>query len=125
MPTFKHSRMIWLTTRRRSTTSPLLFKHFFVNDTIQDLLAPHAPTAQGHVMITKAKRTVKLTLHLSLTHPMWMPPMLIAKVHTSPNKKAKVSHKMILYVHKNYFDNNKLPKLKLGKTKGTAGKRTW
>src|SRR4051795_2899289 len=54
-----------------------------------------------------------------------MPPMLIAKVHTSPNKKAKANHKMILSLHKNYFDSNKLPKLKLGKTKGTAIKRTW
>src|SRR4051812_23383417 len=62
----------------------------------QDLLAPHAPAAQGHLMISKAKRTVKLSLHLGLTRPMWMPPMLMAKVHTSLNKKAKASHKMIL-----------------------------
>src|SRR3954462_15524060 len=33
--------------------------------------------------------------------PMWMPPMLMAKVHTSPNKKAKANHKMILSLHKN------------------------
>src|SRR3954470_14364494 len=76
-------------------------------------------------MITKAKRTVKLDLHLGLTRPMWMPPVLMAKVHTNPNKKDKESHKMILSLHKNYFDNNMLPKLKPGKTKGTAIKRTW
>src|SRR4051812_27719296 len=117
--------MIWLIPRRLSTTSTTPFKYSFVNDTIQDLLAPHAPAAQGHVMITKAKRTVKLALHLGLMRPMWMPPMLMAKVHTNPNKKSKASHKMILSLHKNYFDNNKLPKLKLGKTKSTAVKRTW
>src|SRR4051794_14202401 len=100
-------------------------KQSFVNDTIQDLLAPHAPAAQGHVMITKAKRTAKLALHLGLTRPMWMPPVLMANVHTNPNKKAKASHKMILYLHKNYFDNHKPPKLKLDKTKSTAVKRTW
>src|SRR4051812_42766276 len=85
----------------------------------------HRNRAPGHVMITKAKRTVKLDLHLGLTRPMWMPPVLMAKVHTNPNKKAKESHKMILSLHKNYFDNNMLPKLKPGKTKGTAIKRTW
>src|SRR4051812_13659353 len=116
--------MIWLIPRRLSTTSTTPFKYSFVNDTIQDLLAPHAPAAQGHVMITKAKRTVKLALHLSLTRPMWMPPMLMAKVHTSPNKKAKASHKMILYLHKNYVDNNKLLKL-IYKNKSATVKPTW
>src|SRR3954468_17655916 len=122
MPTFKHSRMIWLTTRRRSTTSPLLFKHFFVNATIQDLLAPCPPTAQGHVMITKAKRTVKLALYLSLMRHLWITPMLMAQAHQCLHKKAKESHKKILALTKNDFDNNKLPKLKLGKTKSTAVK---
>src|SRR3954449_3546232 len=69
----------------------------------------------------------KLWIQLQcITRPMWMPPMLMAKVHTSPNKKAKASHTMSLYLHKNYFDNNKLIKNKhIYKNKSAAVKPTW
>src|SRR4051812_16125045 len=104
-----------------------------VNNTLQALLRQRHHSRSSRSSRTrssrprdhKAKRTVKLALHLSLMRPIWRPPMLIAKVHISPNKKAKASHKIILYLHKNYFDNNKLRKLKLGKTKSTAVTRTW
>src|SRR4051812_38646276 len=52
--------------------------------------------------------------------------MLMAKVHTNPKNKAKASHRMILYLHKNYFDNNKLIKNKhIYKNKSAAVKTTW